>query len=113
MDKETFISTIQEIGNCEDVVERRTKLLNLKDEITKVYDGIETDKTTINTLNATISSKDEEISGLQKANYDYFNRLSAQKTDSQILKDKTGLDNPEEEKRKFEDLFNKEGRLKL
>jgi predicted nuclease with TOPRIM domain len=113
MDKESFIDAIQSIGLCEDAVERRTLLTNLQDEVTKVYDEMETDKTTINTLNETINSKDGEISALQKANMDYFTRLSSQKSETQKLQDSTGIKPEEVKTKKFEDLFNEKGELKL
>lgn len=113
MDKDAFINAIQTIGTCEDDVERRTLLTNLQDEITKVYDEMETDKTTINTLNQTITNKDGEISALQKANMDYFTRLSSQKSESQKVQDSTGIVPEETKTKKFEDLFNEKGELKL
>ena len=111
MDKQKFIETIQSIGTCENDVDRRSMLTDLQDEITKVYDSIETDKTTLNTLNETIKSKDEEISNLQKANMDYFTRLSATKAEQ---KGSSGdiLIPEEPEKRKFEDLFDEKGMIK-
>lgn len=111
MDKDTFIQLVQEIGTCESDVDRRTKLTNLQDEVSKIYDEMETDKTTINTLNETIKTKDSDIEALQKANMDYFTRLSSQNNTTQS-KDLTP-DDGDDHKRKFEDLFNEKGRLKL
>ena len=109
MDKEKFITALEEIGTCEDDAERRTKLTNLQDEIEKVYDSIATDKTTIDTLNETIKTKNVEIGNLQKANMDYFTRITNQKKeqkgDDPLLPEK-------EEELKFEDLFDEKGMIK-
>lgn len=110
MDKETFITMVQSIGTCEDDVERRTMLTNLQDEISKVYDSMETDKVTLNTLNETIKSKDLEIDNLQKANMDYFRRLSSTKAEQKGASDILIAEEPE--KRKFENLFDEKGMIK-
>lgn len=111
MDRDTFIKTITDIGTCEDDVERRTMLVSLQDEAGKLYDSIDTDKTTINSLNEKIVSKDEEISKLQKHNMDLFLQVGVQKTPEQIRKEETGLET-EKPKRKFEDLFDEKGMIK-
>ena len=112
MDKETMISAIQSIGTCEDVTERLTKLTNLQDELIKVFDSNETDKTTINTLSSTLETKEKDIEKLQKANMDLFLRLGVDVTEQEKLKNSTGEQPDEENRRKFEDLF-KEGGLNL
>ena len=112
MDKETMIQTIQNIGACEDLSERLVMLTSLQDELVKVYDSNETDKTTIDTLNKTLEEKETNIDKLQKANMDLFLRLGVDVTEQEKLKNSTGEQPDEDNRRRFEDLF-KEGGLKL
>lgn len=113
MDKETMIQTIQNIGTCEDVTDRLTMLTNLQDELVKVYDSSETDKTTIETLNNTLQEKEKSIDKLQQANMDLFLRLGVDVTEQEKLKNSTGEQPDEENRRRFEDLFDEKGGLKL
>lgn len=108
MDKETFLSTIQEIGTCEDIVDIRTKLTDLSDSMSEVFDRETELNTNIDSLNETINKNNEKIQKLQEANMDFYLKLNAQKTKEQVQAGSTGI-NPEPNKRKFEDLFKKEG----
>lgn len=103
MDKETFLSKIQEIGTCEDEVQRRTILAEVQDEVSKVYD-------TNNDLVETNKKYVEDNEDLRRANLDLFKRIGKDESDNKYIEDETGV-KPEEEKpkRKFEDLFNNEG----
>lgn len=112
MDRESILNTIHDIGVCEDATERGQKLIELQDNLNQVFDSIDTDKTTIDTLNTTIQSKDLKIDELQKANMDYFKRISSTRTEQEITKDKTGLDPEGNKELKFEDLFDEKGMIK-
>lgn len=111
MDREEFLKSIKEIGECEDATERLSKLTHLSDEVTKVYDNADTLNTTISTLNDKIKANDEQISNLQKANMDYFLRLENSKSAEDQKNNGTGIQEQEEEKLKFEDCFNEKGEL--
>ena len=54
MDKDTFLSRITEIGTVSDDVERRRLLTEVSDEVSKVFDNIDT-------LNGSIASLNEEL----------------------------------------------------
>ena len=112
MDRESILNTIQDIGLCEDATERGQKLIELQDNLVQVFDSIDTDKTTIETLNTTIQSKDSKIDELQKANMDYFKRISSQNSEQDEIKNKTGLDPEEKVELRFEDLFDEKGMIK-
>lgn len=109
MTKDEIMEKIKEIGTCEDDVSRRTLLAEMTEGIDKVFTDIETSNSTINSLNETISKNNDDMEKLREANMSLFLRLGSQKTSSQILEDTTGIKTEEKEKRKFEDLFKKEG----
>lgn len=113
MDRETFKNTIQEIGTCEDDSQRRIMLANLQDEVLKNYDANDTDKTTIDTLNKTLEDRDKRITDLESANLDLFKRIGIDVSEQEKLKKSTGLEEPEENRRRFENLFDEKGGLKL
>lgn len=105
MDKDTFLSRITEIGSCEDQAERNSLLANLSDDMTSVFDNFANTNTQINELNETINKNREDISALQKYNMELFKKIGTNKTDAEKTKDSTGIEQPESNKRKFEDLF--------
>ena len=108
MDKDTFLQKISEIGTITDDIERRTLLTEISDEVSKVYDNVEGLNTTITSLNASLSKSNEELEKAQKTNMDLFLRVNSQKTSAEVKEANTGI-GTEPEKRKFEDLFKKEG----
>lgn len=106
MDKEKFIEAIQNIGKCEDEVERRTLLAKLSDDTSTIFDE-----------NATLKTEKEKYEAdnekLRQANMDLFLRVGSEKSKEEQIKDSTGIDTkPPAEKRKFEDLFNEKGGIK-
>ena len=105
MTKDEFLEKIKEIGIVEDDVSRRTLLAEMTDSITKVYDDIEANNSTINSLNETISKNNADMEKLREANMSLFLRLGSNKTSSEVLEDTTGIKTETKEKRKFEDLF--------
>ena len=105
MDKETFLQAIQEIGTCEDEIQRRTLLAQMSDEVVKIYDSNES----LANSNKQFESDNET---LRKANMDLFLRIGADKTDFEKQKDTTGITQEENEKRKFENLFDEKGGIK-
>lgn len=107
-DKDTFLSKVQEIGTCEDDVQRRTMLAELSEGVSKVYDDYSTNQTTITELNNTITKNNEDMEKLRQANMSLFLRVGENKTQTQVTKGSTGVDTPEPNKRKFEDLFKEE-----
>lgn len=110
MDKKTFLDTITQLGTITDDVERRTILTNLSDEVSKVYDEKDSLNTTITSLNEKLTKTSEDLTKAQKANMDLFLRVGTQKSGAEINSSSTGVkDEPEKDKRKFEDLFKEEG----
>jgi uncharacterized protein YdcH (DUF465 family) len=108
VDRENFLSRIQEIGQCEDVTDRISLLTALSDEVSKIYDDVDSLNDTIKTLNETSTKDKEQIDKLQKANMDLFLRVGTTKTQEEVNQTSTGIEK-EPDKRKFEDLFNNEG----
>lgn len=107
MDKEEFENSIKEIGTCEDEVKRRELLTSLNDKIGNVFDDNET-------LRADNDKYKEENDRLLESNRKYFMRLETQKTEREKQKEVTGDEGEKErEPKKFEDLFNEKGELKL
>lgn len=103
MDKTEILAKIAEIGTCEDVTERRTMLTDLSKVVGETYDKLDEQNTTISTLNDKITSNNTEIEKLQRANYNYFLELTANKSDSERQTDNTGLRQEEEKKYKSYD----------
>lgn len=104
MDRETFLNAMQELGTIEDDVERRTKLVELTDNLNQVFDDYANSKTQIDTLNNEITKNKEDMEKLREANMSLFLRIGESKTQEQITEASTGV-KPEANKRKFEDLF--------
>lgn len=106
MDKNTFLEKIKTIGTCEDEVERRTLLAEISDEVSLIYDNNEL----LTTNNEKYVADNEK---LREANMKLFTRLGEQKSPQEINQNSTGIpNNPVEDKRKFEDLFDDKGGIK-
>lgn len=106
MDKDTFLSKIQEIGTCEDEVQRRTMLAELSTEATTLYETNET-------LTSTNDNLNKDMESLRKANMDLFKMVGSTKTESEQVKDQTGMEPAKEDKiLRFEDLFDEKGEIK-
>lgn len=112
MDKENFIKKIQEIGGCEDEVQRRTLLAEVNTEVSKVYDERDSLNASKQGFEDQIKKANEDLETLRKANMDLFLKVGAQKSEAEIKKDTTGIDDKKDEKLKFEDLFNDKGGIK-
>lgn len=112
MDRDAMLSKITEIGTCEDDVKRRTLLTEISDEVTKIYDSADENTTNIESLKKEIEKNKEDMEELRKANMTLFKRLGAEKTPEEQKMVSTGIKEPEEHKRKFEDLFNEKGMIK-
>lgn len=105
MDKDALLNLIKDIGTIDDEVERRTKLSNLTDEVTSLYD-------TRVTLEGEKTKFEEDNEKLRKANMELFLKVGSTKSEEEIQKDTTGIDTEEKKPRKFEDLFDDKGNLK-
>lgn len=99
MDKKEFLEMMQNIGTCEDDVQRRSMLADLQEDIENVIDTNE--KLTTDTAN-----QRAEIERLQGENMKLYLKVTSD--------DKEPDDVPPapKEKRKFEDLFNDNGGIK-
>ena len=105
MEKQDFLDAIASIGMCEDEVERRTLLSDLRDSVCLDYDSFLEMKDRNTTL-----TEDNET--LRKANMKLFLKVGETKTQTEQIKDSTGIDDKKVEPLKFEDLLTKEGGLK-
>ena len=105
MDKEEFLNKIKEIGTVEDDVERRTKLTELTESISDIFDS-----------NVDLMKKnkkfEEDNEKLRSANMQLFLRVGANKSEKEIQQDQTGQTEEEKDPRKFEDLFDEKGNIK-
>ena len=105
MNKQEFLDAIKEIGTIEDDVERRTKLTELTDSISTIFDS-----------NVDLMEKnkkfEEDNEKLRSANMQLFLRVGANKSEKEIQQDQTGQTEEEKDPRKFEDLFDDKGNIK-
>ena len=105
MDKTEFLGKITEIGTCEDDVQRRSMLDELRDSVSEVYDNNDT----LTKANQEYETANEK---LRKANMEMFLKIGEQKSPEQVIKDTTGVDPDKNKKRSFDDLFDEKGYLK-
>lgn len=105
MDKNQFLEMIKEIGTIEDEVERRTKLTELTDNVSSIFDS-----------NVDLMEKnkkfEEDNEKLRSANMQLFLKVGANKTEKEVQEDQVGKVEEEKEPRKFDDLFDDKGNLK-
>lgn len=105
MDKEQFLEMVKQIGTIEDDVERRTKLTELTDSVSVIFDS-----------NVELTEKnkkfEEDNEKLRSANMQLFLKVGANKTEKEIQEDQVGKTEEDKEPRKFEDLFDDKGNLK-
>lgn len=105
MDKNQFLEMVKQIGTIEDEVERRTKLTELSDSVSGIFDSnVE--------LNEKVKNYEEDNEKLRSANMQLFLRVGANKTEKEIQENQVGKTDEEKEPRKFEDLFDDKGNLK-
>lgn len=105
MEKQEFLNKITAIGSCDDDVQRRELLSQLSEEASKDYDNI----ATLTESNKTLTSANET---LRDANMKLFLRVGADKSDTEIKKDTTGVHDEENKKLSFNDLFDEKGGIK-
>lgn len=105
MDKNQFLEMVKQIGTIEDEVERRTKLTELTDSVSAIFDS-----------NSELIEKNKQFEDdnekLRNANMQLFLRVGANKTEKEIQEDQVGKTEEDKEPRKFEDLFDDKGNLK-
>lgn len=103
MDKDTFLEKIKEIGVLENEGDIRVALTELSESVTPIFD----EKVNLEEENIKFKEDNEK---LREANMKLFLQVGS-KTPKEAEKETTG----EEEKppRKFEDLFDNNGELKL
>ena len=105
MNKQEFLDAIKEIGTIEDDVERRTKLTELTDSVSTIFDS---------NVDLTEKNKkfEEDNEKLRSANMQLFLRVGANKSEKEIQQGQTGQVEDEKDPRKFEDLFDDKGNIK-
>lgn len=108
MDKDKFLNSITEIGNCEDDVERRNLLVSLSDEATKLFDTQDSLNTKINELNDSLTKANERVSKVQEYNMELYQRLDTQKEAGDSFENATGIKKEEPIKTKSFDELAKE-----
>lgn len=105
MDKNEFLEMVKQIGTLEDEVERRTKLTELTDSVSNIFDS-----------NVELMEKnkqfEEDNEKLRNANMQLFLKVGANKTEKEVQEDQVGKVEEEKEPRKFDDLFDDKGNLK-
>lgn len=105
MDKNEFLEMVKQIGTLEDEVERRTKLTELTDSVSSIFDS-----------NVELMEKnkqfEEDNEKLRNANMQLFLKVGANKTEKEVQEDQVGKVEEEKEPRKFDDLFDDKGNLK-
>lgn len=105
MDKNEFLEMVKQIGTVEDEVERRTKLTELTDSVSSIFDS-----------NVELMEKnkqfEEDNEKLRNANMQLFLKVGANKTEKEVQEDQVGKVEEEKEPRKFDDLFDDKGNLK-
>lgn len=106
MSKDELIDMIKEIGTLEDETDRREKLATLSNEVETIYNEREQLKTSND-------SYKEDNEKLRSANMELFLQIGGNKTDEEIQRDTTGINEEKVEPRKFENLFNEKGDIKL
>ena len=108
MDKNKMLERITQIGTIEDDVERRSLLTSLSDELSQVFDEKDKLNTEITSLENKLKETGDKLTKAQAENYDYFKRLSTQKTTAEIDASSTGVKDEVKPKRSFDDLFKDE-----
>lgn len=102
MDKETFLTKVQELGQLETAEEMRAGLAELQEGVTKVFDA-----------NANLTSQHEadtkEMEAIRQANMKLFTQLGTETTPAKQAEEQTGLKQETVERRKFENLFDNKG----
>lgn len=105
MTKEEFLEMVKQIGTIEDDVERRSKLTELTDSVSMIFDS-----------NVELEEKnkkfEEDNEKLRNANMQLFLKVGANKSEKEIQEDQVGKTEEEKDPRKFEDLFDEKGNLK-
>ena len=102
MDKETFLTKVQELGQLETAEEMRAGLAELQEGVTVVFDA-----------NANLTSQHEvdikEMEAIRQANMKLFTQLGTETTPAKQAEEQTGLKQETVERRKFENLFDNKG----
>ncbi len=102
MDKETFLTKVQELGQLETPEEMRAGLAELQEGVSEVFDA-----------NANLTSQHEadtkEMEAIRQANMKLFTQLGTETTPAKQAEEQTGLKQETVERRKFENLFDNKG----
>lgn len=102
MDKETFLTKVQELGQLETAEEMSAGLAELQDGVSEVFDA-----------NANLTSQHEvdikEMEAIRQANMKLFTQLGTETTPAKQAEEQTGLKQETVERRKFENLFDNKG----
>lgn len=98
MDKDTFLSKIQEIGSCENQDERLSLLTKLGEDTSKVFDDMDS-------LNTTLTETKEKLSKSQETNMELFLKVNEQRSQADIQNGSTGIqEEPKKEYKSYKDL---------
>lgn len=104
MDKETLINKLKEIGTTDDEVQRRDLLFEVTEDLSNIF-------TTYDNVLEEDKKIKEENEKLMEYNRKLFMRVGDYKTPEQVEKETTGEET--KEPRRFENLFDEKGNLKL
>lgn len=96
MNRDELINAIKEIGTCEDSTERLSKLTDLQDNVSKVFDNVDLLTGENTKLKESNTKKDEQILKAQQYAMDMFLKNGEQKSNAQIVSQKTGMEEEKE-----------------
>lgn len=105
MEKQEFLDLMNNIGTCEDEVQRRELIASAIEGASADYDSL----AELTTKNENLTSDNEK---LRDANMKLFLRVGESKQSDEMKKDTTGIDNKEIQKKDFKDLFDEKGGIK-
>lgn len=105
MEKQEFLDAMNNIGTCEDEVQRRELIASVIESASSDYDNLAT-------LTETNQKLSDDMETLRDANMKLFLRVGESKQSDEMKKDTTGIDNKEIQKKDFKDLFDEKGGIK-
>ena len=100
MEKQEILDRLEEIGTCEDEVQRRTLLTEIRDSVSEVFES----NTSLEEQNSKLTTENERILG---ENMKLFLRVSEHREP-----DKPHTKDEPKEKRSFKNLFDEKGGIK-
>lgn len=108
MKREDLLSSIEQIGTCEDENQRRSLLTTLTENVGKVFDEVDLLQEGTKNLQESLDTKNEELATAQKYNMEMFLKLQDQRKESDTMESETGIKEEEKPNYKSYDELAKE-----